>query len=389
MIALLSLILVIIFIYICVYSTAVRFKYPCEPSTIHQSGKDKYFIGSGKGERFDYIGQKIKNNMMWHSIEKSANAKTCCACFCSVDQNYEGYIIARTDGVVFFNQKLNLTESLVSRECLPKSICVADYFGDGRVAAYVSVYGGKNMFLVRENGKWLDLAHQYSLAVDGDTSNAMFVKFSKNSLPDLVCLTNGKLDIYPNNSEKLEQPIHLDVPGFVNNFCVADFGKTGNQSIAVNSTSGIYMFYGLGGRAFSEIKKISDDSFRSTQFIAFDVNNDGYVDIIGNIVLINNGEQFLPSKNINKLPYHSTTIMVVNEVEVVADEAGKLYRNTFGNSNRKYIARNTNIKNANETVLCQYDDNSVLATQNFIHSNNNFPYYKIGNADDRKLISLE
>jgi hypothetical protein len=376
---LLALALILVFLYVCMYGKTISINYPCVPSTIHQLSADTYFVGSLEGHRSDYIGTQQKGNTYkWITIDKPVNTKTCCACSCDIDEGNNVIFIGRTDGIYIY-QKDGTIERLVARDGSSSAICVADYFGDGRPSVYVSMRSGANIFLVRENEKWNDLTQQYQLESDGDTKNAMFVKFSDDMLPDVVCLTFGKIFIYPNSAIKIGEPIELSVPGFANNFCVGDFGNEGNQSIAVSATGGIYILYNRGGRTFSKAEKIYGHNFYVSQFIAYDINNNGRIDVVGDVALLNNGSK---SFHVSK-KYHtqkkSLSMMVVDGVEAIVSDDGKICKNIFGNSNRTYVKRSRSLKNANENILCRYND-GVLTIQNFVHSGNNVPYYKIGNA---------
>lgn len=119
------------------------------------------------------------------------------------------------------------------------SVAVGDYDGDGRPDLYVVVPGGKNHLLHNNgNGTFTDVTAQAGVAGDGGSLSAAFVDYNNSGRESLVVAGLGGLTLYKNN---------------------------GNGTFSnVTAKAGL---------------KVNQDEL-DTDVIAFDTDNDGFVDLV-------------------------------------------------------------------------------------------------------------
>lgn len=369
MIEILGLLIIILFIAVCLYEREPHIFIPKGLTSFQWAGENNFYVGMPKGVNHDFISKESQ----WLEVEKSVVAETKSSCHFILDDE-PVIIVARTDGIYIIDKLLKSTQIFKS-EIQPTSISVSNYFRNGNPSIYVSAINGNNLFLVRENSEWLELAEKYQCHLPEDSGCAMFVDLRNRGLPDIVCTTNSGLFIFPNSANEIVPFIKLlTVP--YDDLRVADFNNSGRQSLLLSSNNDTSVIYNIGDYEFSAPENIG----RYGKCGVCDLNNNGRIDFVGSSIMMNRGGgNFVWSTEMPILGC-DVKIISVGGIESIYYNYNRVRRNVMANKKCRKIERKCDMETANATMICEYENGEKLAIQNIISSEYQLPYYKFGFA---------
>lgn len=369
MIEILGLLIIILFIAVCLYGREPHIFIPKGGTSFQWAGENNFYIGMPKGVNHDFIG----SGSQWLEVKKSVVAETKSSCYFVLDGE-PAIIVARTDGIHIIDKLLKSIQIFKS-EIQPTSISVSNYFGNGTITIYVSVINGNNLFLVRENGEWLEFAEKYQCHLPEDSSCAMFVDLRNRGAPDIICTTNNGIFIFPNSANEIVPFIKLlTIP--YDNLRVADFNNSGRQSLLLSSDNDTSVIYNTGDYEFSAPEKLG----RYGKCDVCDLNNNGRMDFVGSSIMMNRGGGNFVWNTAMPISSYDVKIISVGGIESIYYHYNRVRRNAMTNKKCRKIERKCDMDTANSTMICEYENGETLAIQNIISSECQLPYYKFGFA---------